>query len=667
MEQQKTQTPSHNDLVAYLDPAISPTEDFYAHVNQKWCDANPIPAKEGRWGAFMALREETKEKLHALLLGFSGEENLPDGGNKQKLCDFFRVGMDEERLEREGFTPIRHILENIRSVGFPREVVAIAANLHRIGVAPFFAPSVEADMKMSGINRLYFSQAGLSLPERDYYLSDDPEFVRIREAFLAYMERMHCLLGDQHREAAESARAILALETRLAKASLSAVERRYPEKQYHPMTIAEFEILAPAIPWRSYLEYLGVSKEPKYIIVSHPAFIEECNRMIEEAEGSAESLAALKLYLRWHFIDALAGKLSRDFVDLQFGFHEKVLTGAEMQKPRWERVLAAVNGVLGEALGELYVEKHFPSEAKARIHELADDLEEVFKVRLEKRSWMGAETKKRALAKLATFKRKLGYPEKWRDYSRFRVCARDSYAENYMRGRAVESERVLRQIDKDVDRTEWFMPPQVVNAFYNPLWNEVLFPAAILQSPFFDPAVDDAVNYGAIGVVIGHEWTHGFDDQGCKFNEDGNLSEWWTSEDKERFTERAAVLVKQFGERTFFGVPVNGELTLGENIADLGGLALAYEALQRAFARKGRPEAIDGFTPEQRFFLGYARVWRGNIREELARQFLTSDPHSPGHLRVNVPLSNMREFHDAFECKEGCAMHRPESACAEIW
>lgn len=658
---------TRDDLTGFIDPSISPADDFYAHVNKKWGDENPIPAKEARWGAFFILREDIKNQLKMLLEELAGGQNFLDGGNKQKLCDLYRIGMDEERIEREGIAPIQHILESIKKISSPQEAVLVFARLHRSGSAPFWTPDVFSDTKKSDINRLYLEQAGLSLPDRDYYFKDDKKFLRIRKAFLAYAREMHLLLRDTPEEAAKNAKAILALETRLARASLTATERRDPEKQYHPMTVAELSSFAPDVSWPAYLKHLGVSGTPEQVIVRQPEFIKECNQIIREAEEDEGTLENLKTYLRWRFVGSVAEKLSRDFADLQFRFYGTTLTGITEQRPRWERVLGALNEVLGEALGKLYVERYFPLEAKEHIHELVGDLQEVFRGRIEMLPWMGEQTKARALAKLATFNRKLGYPEKWRDYAKFQVLAGDSYVEAYLRGCAVESLRQLRKIDKEVDKAEWSTTPQTVNAYNNPLWNEIVFPAGILQPPFFDPHADDAVNYGAIGSVIGHELTHGFDDEGSKYDEQGNLADWWAPEDRKRFMEKASVLVKQFNSCTFFGMSVNGELTLGENIADLGGLVIAYEALQKALARKGKPGLIDGFTPEQRFFLSYARTERSTVREEYARQCLVADPHSPSPLRVNAILSNMQEFHEAFGCKEGCAMYRSPSERAEIW
>ncbi len=669
MEQQKTSASAQNDLTAYLDPSISPTDDFHAHATRKWCDANPIPAKESIWGEFYLLRDLVKTQLHELLQELVAAKELPAGSNEEKLRDFWIAAMDEARAEAFGLGPIENELRDIKLTCFV--FMKQIASMHKGGMNPLWEPSVMPDTKDSATNRLYFEQAGLSLPEREYYFSRKKGFTAIRRKFLAYMtEMMRCYSDEKPEDAAETAAAVFALEKRLARVSLPAAKRRDEEKQYHKMTFEELRTCAPRINWGEYLNKICPhGRRPEFIIVRQPKFLKECGVILEEAAENPKAQKVLMAYLRWHLLNKTAPLLSRRFADAHFGFYGATLSGATEQKPRWERALAATNEVLGYALGERYVAKHFPPEAKARIEALMDDLQSVLKRRLENLPWMGEETKKRALAKIATFTRKLGYPEKsQRDYSQFWVGGPNgSYAGKYFRGCEAEFAHMMCKMDKPADRSEWHYPPQTVNASYLQSFNQIIFPAGILQPPFFYADGEDAVNYGAIGFVIGHELTHGFDDKGSKFDENGNLAQWWNDEDREQFMARAAVLKKQYEAHTVCGLPVNGELTLGENIADLGGLSIALEAFQCALERNGRPENIGGFTPEQRFFLSAARVWRGNTREEYMRQLLVSDPHSPEHLRVNIPCSNMPEFYEAFVCKEGCGMYRPESERAEIW
>lgn len=674
MKQQKENPHTHDGLTTYLDSSISPTEDFYAHVNKRWCDANPIPPDKARWGSFDVLRQKVKEQVRALLEEVALNDVLPHGSNGQKIRDLYLAGMNEEQIESDGIlTPmIQHALHGIEAMQSVSDIIEVVGRLHFLGIAPLWEVLVQPDAKRSTTDRLHIEQAGLSLPDRDYYLKkDDEKFAKVRVALVAYMEAMHRLLGDTPEEARKNADAVYAIEERLARVSLPAAERRDEEKQYHKRTVKELAEREGSVGhvWNAYFKSIEVFSlyAPEYMIVRQPFFLKECENVILGATRDSAAFTAFQSYLRWHFINGIAGMLPRAFADAHFGFYGKTLTGAETQKPRWERVLGVVEAVLGEALGELYVGRHFPPEARQRIGELVDDLHAVYRDRIKKLPWMGGKTKKRALAKLATFRKKLGHPEKWRDYSALRIARGVPYADMYLHGRMAEFARVMQKIDKPVNRAEWYMTPQTVNAYCDQQLKEIVFPAGILQPPFFDPDADDAVNYGGIGTVIGHELTHGFDDEGSKFDEAGNLSVWWTAEDGKQFTTRADILVRQFNACRVHGLPVNGVLTLGENIADLGGIAIAYDALQRALARKGRTENIGGFTPEQRFFLSYALLWRGNIREDLARQYLTMDPHSPGHLRINIPLSNLSEFYEAFGCKEGCTMYRLESDRAEIW
>jgi putative endopeptidase len=658
---------SHSVDPELLSGDIKPGDDFFNYVNAKWIAQNPIPPEESRWGLFFVLRRETEQQLKEILEEISKK---PDGEldpTGRKVRDFYRTGMDAESLARKSGgndAPLRPLLDKIAQVKRPEELSGLIGTLHRSGIHAFWGPGVDQDLKASEIMALYLSQGGLGLPDRDYYLNDDEKSKAIREGYMKFAEGM---ITATPSVAGIAPAAIMDIETKLAAASMTRVELRDIEKQYNKMAPDELAKIAPAIDWDAYWAAAGIQK-PAYSIVCQPKFMEEASRLIQTLP-----LETLTQYLRWHVLTGLAGFLGEDFDKRIFDFYGRTFAGATEMKPRWRRVLGAVNGMLDEALGELYVARHFSESAKAKIDDLVTHLSSAYRRRIENLDWMSAETKEKALGKLATVVRKLGYPDKWKDYALLEIGT-DTYAANYMRAYKFEFDRQLQKVGGPVDRGEWQMPPQMVNAYYNPPMNEIVFPAAILQPPFFDPDADLGANYGGIGTVIGHELTHGFDDQGALFDLHGNLANWWTPEDKARFDAKTAKLAEQFDKyEPLSGLHLNGKLTNGENIADLGGLVIAYDALKLALddaARAGEVSAaapIDAFTSVQRFFINYAITERGSIRNEALRLQVQTDPHSPSEFRVNGPLSNMTEFYEAFSVKEGDKLWRPEGDRVKIW
>ena len=641
-----------------FDEAVGPRRDFFQYINGTWFKAHPIPADQTSWGVDYVLHDRVQNDLKAI-----AEELQADAaaaGDRQKVRDFYATAMDEGAIQKAGINPLRPELEQIAAVNTREALVRVVASMHEAGAGPLFGSNAGQDEKKSDTYALHLCQAGTVLPERSYYVDDDEHSTHIRKEYVAHMSRMFRLLGDDETAAGAHARTVLAMETRLAQAQMSSVELRDVEKQYNRMNRAELAKLVPSFNWDVYFQLRGIANV-KEMIVAQPAFL----KRVEEMLGQV-SMEDWRTYLRWHLLCEAAPCLSDSFVEENFGFFGRLLGGAEKIKPRWKRAIATINSDIGEALGQLYVEKHFSPEAKRRVSLLVDNLLAAYAERIRTRDWMSPATKEKALVKLNAIGRKLGYPDKWRDYSTLEI-ARDSYLRNTLRARQFESRRQFARLGGPVDRGEWGMTPPTINAYYDPAMNEICFPAAILQAPYFDAAADDALNYGGIGSIIGHELTHGFDDQGCKFDAAGNMVNWWTDQDKARFDERTKLLVKQFNDCVAVeDVHINGELTLGENIADLGGLAIAFEAYKRATT--GQPvAAIDGFTGAQRFFISYATCWRDIDRDELLKNRVRTDEHAPPHFRVLVPLSNFGPFYDAFGVKPGDAMYRPEANRAEVW
>jgi putative endopeptidase len=644
---------------ANIDTTIRPQDDFYHYANGMWIKNNPIPGSEVRWGAFNVLQDNTYKKLKVLLEEASAA-NAKKGTNEQKVGDFFASAMDSAAIEKQGLSAIADELSMVNGIKTKDDVLAVAAQMQRKALAPMFTFYVYQDQKNSSAYIPYVDQGGLTLPDRDYYVNNDARSKEIRTAFVTHLENMFVLMGDDATSAKANAQTIVRLETRLAKASKTRVELRDPQANYNKMTIAEVNKITPNIDWTKHFDRLKLAKSESFI-VGQPKFLAELDKMI-----ATENVDAWKTYLRWHLVASLADNLNNAFVQESFSFNGKVMNGAKEMKPRWKRVLNDIDNAMGEALGEVYVKKYFSNDAKKRCLEMVNNMQAVYRERIQKLDWMTDSTKTQAIAKLDVFITKIGYPDKFKDYSKLEID-RSSYARNVLRANEFAFDQMIEKLGKPVDKKEWGMSPYTVNAYYNPTINEIVFPAGILQFPFFDPQADDAVNYGGIGAVIGHEMTHGFDDQGCQYDKDGNLKNWWSPTDEKRFKEKTTVLVNQYNAYTVLDtVHVNGELTLGENIADLGGISIAYDAFKRT--KQGQAnEKIDGFTADQRFFFGWAQVWRQNITKENLMQRIVTDPHSPGQYRSNGPLSNMVEFYEAFGVKEGDKMWRPENERLKVW
>ncbi|MGA2081492.1 MAG: M13 family metallopeptidase [Holophaga sp.] len=645
--------------LADLDPSVAPCRDFFQYANGSWIRRNPIPADQSTWSGFNEVKERNRLTLKAIL-DQCAAAGAPAGSPQRMVGDFYASGMDVRALERAGAAPLGPVLARIGAVRDARGLASALAAAHLDGTGPGFSFQVGQDDERSSVTIAQFAQGGLGLPDRDYYLRTDGKSRRIRARYRDHVARMLALLGEPPGRARADAGAVLELETRLAAASMTRVERRDPHAVYHRMTLAELAAIAPDFDWAGYLEALGVRADP--VLVRQPEFFRWFSALVREAPP-----ARWRAYLRWHAVHAAAPSLAPRFEREHCAFYGKALSGIQSMSPRWKRVQDTVDQDLGEALGRLFVERAFHPEAKARALELVANLRLALEERIRGLDWMGEATRTAALAKAAALRVKIGYPDRWRDYTGLEVV-RGDYAGNVLRARRFEVRRNLAKLGRPVDRDEWEMTPPTVNAYYNPLLNEIVFPAGILQPPFFDPEADDAVNYGAIGMVIGHELTHGFDDEGRQYDAQGNLKEWWTAEDSKAFAARAGLVVQQFDAlEALPGLHVNGRLTLGENIADLGGLKLAFAAYRKSLEGRPRPADIDGFTAEQRFFLGYAKAWRFQAREEAARMRVLVDPHAPPRFRVNAPLANLPEFIQAFGCGEGAPMCAPPGSRPAIW
>ena len=652
-----------------IEARVSPGDDFYQYANGAWLARNPIPPEFSIWGGFVELAERNRAILREILEKTAQADSLAKaepGSIQQKLGDFYASGMDEATVNREGIRPLQTELRRINQLQDKAEFASEVADLHTKGLDPVFNLDGDLDEKDSSKQIAILTQGGLGLPDRYYYLNTDDRSKDIRAQYLVHLGKMFELMGEPEEAAGEDAQVVMSLETEMAKVSKTRVELRDPETNYHRMSLSELEKSAPQFDWETYFHTLGLGTEELAVIdAKQPDFLSAVSKLTQEVP-----LDRWKTYLRWHLIHAAAPDLSQPFVDENFRFYRQVLTGAKQDRPRWKRVLDQVDANLGEALGELYVEKTFPPAAKRRALAMVNDLKVALRQKLEALDWMGDETKKEALAKLSAMGVKIGYPDKWRDYDKLEI-KRQSYVLNVFAGQTFEMKRHLARIGKPVDPAEWGMSPQTVNAYYSHSRNEVVFPAGILQPPFFFQDADDAVNYGGIGAVIGHEMTHGFDDSGRHFDARGNLRDWWTAEDAKRFLERGRKIVSQFDSYVAIdSVHVNGRLTEGENIADLGGVKIALSALESALSRQTmeeREKKIDGLTQEQRFFLSYAQIWRSNVRPEYLRLVLNVDPHSPAPFRVNGPLSNLPEFAKAFGISEPSPMIRPADERVQIW
>ena len=651
--------------VSELGPRTEACTDFNSFVNAKWVAANPIPADRSRWGAFDQLAEASLNTQHKIVEDAAkGAATAPAGSIQQKIGYLFESGMDEAAREKAGFDPIKPKLDAISGLKNTADVVSYLDKSFADGDMQVFQFGSGADFHHADMQIAYTFQSGLGLPTRDYYL--DPKHADERKAYLDYIAKTLELTGVSAADARKQADQVMAFETELAKASLAPVELRTPENQYHFVSIKQADKLTPHFSWGKFFAAQGVTID-KGFSLSQPKFFEEFDKLLARAPVSQ-----WQAYLRFHVIDDASPYLTKAFSDNKFDFYGKTLSGQPEQKPLWKRVLGTVNSGMGMALGELYVKQEFTPEAKARALELVTNVRNALKARIENLAWMSPETKAKAIDKWNTFLPKIGYPDKWRDWSGLTITPDNFYA-NVMAADKFNYRYDLDKIGKPTDRQDWGMTPQTVNAYYNPTDNTINFPAAILQPPFFDAKADDAINYGGIGAVIGHESSHGFDDEGSQFDGAGNNVNWWTKEDRAKFDARTEKLVQQFDDYTPIkdrpDAHVNGKLTLGENIADLGGLNVAYDALQVAL-KKNPAEAgktIDGYTEDQRFFLNWARVWRGNIREKQALLRLNTDPHAPAALRAIGAPSNMPAFAQAFQCKPGDAMVRPADKQVNIW
>lgn len=646
--------------LANLDQTVKPGESFYDYACGGWRKAHPLTDEYASFGSFDVLIENNNKQLRGLIEDMAAGTNQA-GTLEQKIGDLYNIAMDSVKLNKDGYAPIRADLEAIAAIKDRSEVFPMMTALKKKGLPSYFGFYIDADIKNSSMNLLQIVQGGLSLGEKEYYLDNDSATLHIRESFKDYMKKMFVLCGSTEQDAQRKAEAVLALETRIAGPSYSAVQRRDPEANYHKMSYDELKKEYAGIDWDLYFSTLGI-EGLKEVSVAQPEPIHEVEKILAEA-----SVDDQKAFMEWKLINSASSYLSDDLRACNFDFYGRVMSGKQQDRPRWKRAVATVEGVLGEALGEKYVEKYFPAAAKERMVKLVKNLQDALAERIKVQEWMSDSTKEVALDKLASFYVKVGYPDKWRDYSGLEI-KNDSYWDNIVRSNVFDLAYVVdKKLNKPVDRDEWYMTPQTVNAYYNPSTNEICFPAGILQPPFFDMEADDAYNYGAIGVVIGHEMTHGFDDQGRQFDKNGNLTDWWAPGDAERFEARAKVMEDFFNNiEVLPGLKANGALTLGENLADHGGLMVAFEAFKQATKDNPLPEA-DGFTPEQRFFLSYAYLWADNIRDEQIRVYTKSDPHSLGRWRVDGALPHIDAWYEAFGITEQDPMFVPKDKRVTIW
>ncbi|MDA2936465.1 M13 family metallopeptidase [Patescibacteria group bacterium AH-259-L05] len=634
-------------------------DDFDRFVNGRWKDRTPIPKKEARWGNFLILRDKSRQAVREILEDIAQDPDVGEGTNRYKLHTFYKLGMNARKCNREGADPLKEHFDVIDSIQTRTDLVKSIARLHLWGISVFWQTSVGPSLRDTRKMILAVDQGGFSLPERGYYFDEDKKDKR--EKYGEHVQKMFELLGHRKREAQEAAKIVMTIETKLAQKAWSEVELRNVSAQANYIRLASIGKLAPVVDWTAYFDALGVEDLEEFEL-GQIDFIQRVNAVIKHTR-----LDDLKIYMRWWLINRTADFLSDDFVKQDFDFWQRTMEGKETLRPRWERCVQFLGSAMGQALGQEYVKRYFPPEAKEKVTRLVDNLIEVMQDRIKGLDWMSASTKRYAVSKVRALGKKLGYPDKWRDYSGLEV-KNDSLLDNWFRAKEFHRRRKIAQVGKPTDREEWHAPPQTVNAWINWLNNDVTFPAAILQPPFFDPHADDAVNYGAIGAVIGHEITHAFDDTGAQFDKYGNLKNWWGKKDKHEFAKRCRSIVEQFNKfEVFPDIFVNGELTQGENIADVGGLSIAYEAYQRSQERKNAPEKLDGFTPEQRFFLGFGQIWRGKARDDYLKKGIATDPHAPAAFRIKGSLMNTPEFFKAFDVEEGDAMWRPPDKRVKIW
>ena len=645
--------------LANLDTTVSAGTDFYRYACGGWMKNNPLTDEYSRYGTFEVLIENNRKQLQDLIEGLAAKEN-PAGSLSQKIGDLYNMAMDSVTRNQQGVEPIKAELDKIAGLTDKSQIVPMMTELLNNGVGTYFSSFVYADPKNSEMNIFQLAQSGINLGEKEYYLDNDSVTLNIRENYKKYIVKLFVLAGFPEKAAEQKMADVMEIETAIAKDSYSAVQQRDPEANYHKMSYADLKKTFPGIDWDAYLKGLGVG-EVSELNVSQIEPIKAVEKLMNTLPVSKHIS-----YMQYNLIDAAAASLSDDFVAARFDFYGKILSGRQVNSPRWKRAVAAVEGTLGEAVGQMYVEKYFPAAAKERMVKLVKNLQDALAERIQAQEWMSDSTKVKALEKLKAFHVKVGYPDKWKDYSTLDI-KKDSYWANLCRASKWALNDMYSRLGKPVDKDEWLMTPQTVNAYYNPSTNEICFPAGILQYPFFDMNADDAFNYGAIGVVIGHEMTHGFDDQGRQYDKNGNLTYWWAPEDAARFDERTKVMADFFGNiEVLPGLKCNGQLTLGENLADHGGLKVSFLAFQNAM--KTAPLGVaDGFTPEQRFFLAYATVWAGNIREEDIRMRTKSDPHALGEWRVNGALPHIQAWYDAFHITEKDPMYVAPEKRVNIW
>lgn len=657
--QKEAKSTSGIDL-ANMDTTVSAGTDFFRYACGGWNDAHPLTAEYSRYGTFDELFENSQKQLRELIEGLAAQKNNQAGSAAQKIGDLYNMAMDSVTLNKQGAEPVKAMLDKIAGMKDKSEIVPMMTEMAHIGIGTYFHSYVYADPKNSSLNIFQMGQGGINLGEKEYYLDTDSITQNIREQYKLYIGKLFQLAGFSEADAQQKVADVMEIETAIAKVSRSATELRDPEANYHKMSFDELKKTIAGIDWDAYMKGLGI-QAPAELNVEQVDPIQEVARLMNTLP-----LSKHVSYLEYNLLDAAASCLSDDFVAARFDFYGKVLSGRQVNQPRWKRAVNSVNGMLGELVGEMYVEKYFPAAAKERMVKLVKNLQTALGERIDAQEWMSDSTKIRAHEKLATFHVKVGYPDKWKDYSKLEI-KNDSYWANVCRASEWGFNDMYSRIGKPVDKDEWLMTPQTVNAYYNPSTNEICFPAAILQPPFFNMEADDAANYGAIGVVIGHEMTHGFDDQGRQFDKDGNLTDWWAPGDADRFKERAQVMVDFFNKiEVLPGLQANGELTLGENLADHGGLNVAYLAFQNA--TKDAPlGVVDGFTPEQRFFLAYATLWAGNIRDEQIRVYTKSDPHSLGKWRVNGALPHIQAWYDAFHITPSDPLYVDPENRVNVW
>ena len=649
-------------VLANMDTTQNPKSDFYNYVNGNWMKFTEIPDDRTSWGGFSVLRKSTDDDVLKILATAKESGNYAANTDQAKALAIFDTKLDSAARNKAGITPLQPALDAIASVKNLKDLQTVLATNAAVS-SPFLGIGAGADLNNSSMNAVYLGANGLGLPDRDFYLEQDEKSIEIREEYKRHISKMLQRLGDAEVDATKAAEKILAMETRLAEPRLDKVESRDARNYNNPRSIADADKMLTTIDLNKLISDIGITKKFDTLLVTQLRYTEALDTFLKET-----SIEDIKSLVRWDTFNSAAGKLTTEIETANWEFYSKYLRGAKEQRPADERALATVNGTVGEALGQLYVDAKFPPEAKAKAELMIANVIDAFKERIAFLDWMSDSTKTKAIEKLDKFTVKIAYPDKWEDYSTMNVSKDKSYFENMT---AVDKWGELKNfadIGEPVDKTEWGMSPQTVNAYFNPLNNEIVFPAAILQPPFYNYTADEAVNYGGIGAVIGHEISHAFDDSGSRFDADGNLKNWWTEQDLKAFTERADALAVQYDSVSVLeGVNVNGKFTLGENIGDLGGLLGAYDGLQRYYAENGRPEDIDGFTPEQRFFMSWATVWRTKSRDEALRTQIKTDPHSPGMVRATQPLLNIQEFYDAFGIKEGDAMYLAPEKRVHIW